>query len=59
MKFSVLTSYTDAIYLLFLVVEEKDNGCGEENGDQADRQTEDPVVTDSDVEVEGGKHSTP
>lgn len=41
------------------MVEDKDDGCGEEDGDQTDRQTEDPVVTDSNIKVQGGEHSTP
>lgn len=31
LKFKVITSCTGLVYLLFLVVEDKDNGCGEEN----------------------------
>lgn len=41
------------------MVEDKDDGRGEEDGDQADRQTEDPVVTDGDVQVQGGEHGAP
>lgn len=47
------------LYLLVTVVEDEDDGSGEEDGDQADREAKNPVVTDSDVEVEGGEHSTP
>lgn len=41
------------------MVEDEDDGGGEEDGDQADRETEDPVVTDSDVEVERGEDGAP
>lgn len=41
------------------MVEDEDDGSGEEDGDQADAETEDPVVIDADVEVEGGEHGTP
>lgn len=41
------------------MVEDEDDGGGEEDGDEADRETEHPVVTDSDVEVEGGEHGAP
>lgn len=47
------------IYLLVALVEDEDDGSGEEDGDQADTEAEDPVVTDGDVEVEGGEHHTP
>lgn len=47
------------LYLLVTVVEDEDDGSSEEDGDQADRETQDPVVADSDVEVEGGEHSAP
>lgn len=40
-------------------MEDKDDGSGEKDGDQADREAEDPVVTDSDVKMEGGEHSAP
>lgn len=46
-------------YLFVTVVENEDDGGGEEDGDQADSETEDPVVSDGDVEVEGGEHSAP
>lgn len=41
------------------MVEYEDDGSGEEDGDQADTETEDPVVIDGDVEVEGGEHCAP
>lgn len=41
------------------MVEDEDDGSGEEDGDQADTETEDPVVVDGDVEVEGGEHGAP
>ncbi len=41
------------------MVEDEDDGSGEEDGDQADGETEDPVVAYSDVEVEGGEHGAP
>lgn len=40
-------------------MKDEDDGSGEDNGDQADGETEDPVVANGDVEVEGGKHGTP
>ena len=40
-------------------MEDEDDGSGEEDGDQADGEAEDPVVTDRDVEVEGGEHGAP
>lgn len=46
-------------YLFVTVVENEDDGGGEEDGDQADSETEDPVVSDGDVEVEGGEHGAP
>lgn len=47
------------MHLLFPVVEDKDDSCSDEDGDKADRQTEDPVVGDSDVEMQGGECSAP
>lgn len=41
------------------MVEDEDDDGGEEDGNQADGQTEDPVVSDRHVVVEGGEHSTP
>lgn len=41
------------------MMKDEDDGGGEEDGDQTDRETEDPVVTDSHVEVEGGEQGTP
>ena len=46
-------------YLFVTVVEEEDDGGGEEDGDEADRQTQHPVVCDGQVEVKGGECSTP
>lgn len=40
-------------------MKDEDDGSGEDDGDQADRETEDPVVANGDVEMEGGKHGTP
>ena len=40
-------------------MEDEDDGGGEEDGDQADTEAEDPVVADSDVEVEGGEQGAP
>lgn len=48
-----------ALHLLVAVMEDEDDGGGEEDGDQADTEAEDPVVADSDVEVEGGEHGAP
>lgn len=38
-------------------MKDEDDGSGEDDGDQADGETEDPVV--GDVEMEGGKQGTP
>lgn len=46
-------------YLLVTAVKDEDDGSGEDDGDQADGETEDPIVANGDVEVEGGKHRTP
>lgn len=41
------------------MVEDEDDSSGEEDGYHADRETEDPVVSDIDVQVEGGEHGAP
>ena len=46
-------------YLLVTAVEDEYDGSGEEDGDQADREAEDPVVTNCDKDVEGREHSAP
>lgn len=46
-------------YLFVTVVEDENDGSGEEDGHEADTETEDPVVCDADVEVEGGEDGTP
>lgn len=48
-----------ALYLLVAVVEDEDDGSREEDGHEADAQTEDPVVNDGDVEVECGEDGAP
>lgn len=40
-------------------MEDEYDGSGEEDRDQADREAEDPVVTNCDKDVEGGEHSAP
>lgn len=45
--------------LLVTVVKDEDDGGGEEDGDQADGETQDPVVADCDVEVKRGEHGAP
>lgn len=46
-------------HLLVAVVQDEDDGSGEEDGHEADAQTEDPVVGDRDVEVECGEDGAP
>lgn len=41
------------------MVEDKQDGSGDEDGDQTDREAEDPVVADGDIKVESGEHGTP
>lgn len=45
--------------LLAAVMKHEDDGGGEEEGQQADRQAQNPVIADRDVEVEGGEDGTP
>lgn len=52
-------SHNRPTHRLVTVVENEDDGGGEEDGDQTDSETEDPVVSDGDVEVEGGEHGAP
>lgn len=46
-------------YLFATVVEDEDDGSGEEDGHEADAQAEDPVVGDGDVEVQRGEDGAP
>ena len=46
-------------YLFVIVMKHEDDSSREEDGDEADGETKDPVVTNSHVEVEGGEHGTP
>lgn len=41
------------------MVEDEDDGGGEEDSNKADTETEDPVVSDTDVQVEGGEEGAP
>lgn len=41
------------------MVEDEGDGGGEEDGDKADRETEDPIIGDTDVHVEGGEQGAP
>lgn len=41
------------------MVQDEDDASGEEDGHEADAQTEDPVVSDGDVEVECGEDGAP
>lgn len=41
------------------MVQDENDGSGEEDGHEADAETEDPVVCDADVEVEGGEDGAP
>ena len=50
---------TKPFYLFVTVVEDEDDGGGEEDGDQADAETEHPVISGSDVAVEGGEEGAP
>lgn len=46
-------------YLFVTVVEDEDDGSGEEDGDQADTETENPIIGHADVQVEGGEEGAP
>lgn len=41
------------------MVEDEDDGGGEEDGDKADTETEDQIIGDTDVQVEGGEQGAP
>lgn len=46
-------------YLFVTVVKDEDDGSGEEDGYQADTETEYPIIGDTDVEVERGEQGAP
>lgn len=47
------------MYLFVTVVEDEDDGGGEQDGDKADTETEDPIIGDCDVQMEGGEEGAP
>lgn len=48
-----------SFYLLFIQFENKHDRGGEEDGDQADTQTQDPIVAEGQIELQGGEDGTP